>query len=186
MVKINKIYTKTGDDGQTGLADGSRRAKFDLRVKAYGTVDEANSSIGMARLYIDEKYDKNLFMVQNDLFDLGADLSTPHNNNNDKALRIAPSQTERLEHEIDSINANISPLTSFVLPAGGQAAAYLHMARCVVRRAERISCELSKVETINNEVIKYLNRLSDLLFVLARASNNNGKADILWIPAANR
>lgn len=186
MVKLNKIYTKTGDKGDTGLSDGSRRAKYDLRVEAYGTVDEANSAIGIARLYAKPEHDEMLARIQNDLFDLGADLSTPFSDGEDKALRIIEKQTLRLENEIDEVNKNIPPLNSFVLAGGSKASAFLHLARTIVRRAERISCELSTKEKTNPEAIKYLNRLSDFLFVLARAENNNGKDDVLWIPAANR
>lgn len=186
MVKINKIYTRTGDAGDTGLTDGSRRAKYDLRVEAYGTVDEANSAIGIARLYTSSEHNLILSRIQNDLFDLGADLSTPFaETGEDKALRITSSQTVRLEQEIDQMNEHIAPLNSFVLPSGGAAASFLHLARSITRRAERITCALADKEKTNPESIKYLNRLSDLLFVLARAENNNGKADILWIPANN-
>lgn len=186
-MKLNKIYTRTGDNGDTGLADGSRRAKYDLRVETYGTVDEANSAVGLARLYVSGEYDQMLSRIQNDLFDLGADFSTPIPvTGEDKALRIIAKQTIRLEQEIDYLNENISPLTSFVLPAGSEAAAFLHMARTVTRRAERYACALSAQESVNPESIKYLNRLSDFLFVLARAVNDNGRKDVLWVPAANR
>lgn len=187
MVKLNKIYTRTGDSGDTGLTDGSRRAKYDLRVEAYGTVDEANSAIGIARLYTLGEHDQMLARIQHDLFDLGADLSTPFTVGvEDKALRIIESQTLRLEQEIDQLNECIQPLNSFVLPAGSKAAAYLHLARTIVRRGERVACALAAQEGVNYEAIKYLNRLSDFLFVLARATNDNGKSDVLWIPAINR
>ena len=187
MVKLNKIYTRTGDSGTTGLADGSRRSKYDLRVEAYGTVDEANSAIGVARIYTLGEHDLSLARIQQDLFDLGADLSTPFLENEEgAALRIVHSQTVRLEQEIDALNENIEPLTSFVLPAGSQASSCLHLARTIVRRAERLTCALAAKEAVNPEAIKYLNRLSDFLFVLARAANDNGKSDVLWIPAANR
>ncbi len=187
MVKLNKIYTKTGDSGDTGLTDGSRRAKYDLRVEAYGTVDEANSAIGLARLHTLGEHDHMLARIQHDLFDLGADFSTPSPaTGEDKALRIVSSQTIRLEREIDLLNENILPLNSFVLPGGSAAAAFLHLARTITRRAERIACALSAQETINPEAIKYLNRLSDFLFVLARTVNDNGETDVLWVPAINR
>ncbi|MEK6747041.1 MAG: cob(I)yrinic acid a,c-diamide adenosyltransferase [Pseudomonadota bacterium] len=187
MVKLNKIYTRSGDNGDTGLTDGSRRPKYDLRVEAYGTVDEANSAIGIARLHTSGEHELMLARIQHDLFDLGADLSTPlPESGEDKALRIIAKQTVRLETEIDSLNENILPLTSFVLPGGSEAAAFLHLARTITRRAERIACALASNEAINPEAIKYLNRLSDFLFVLARAVNDNGKNDVLWVPAINR
>lgn len=186
MVRLNKIYTRTGDKGDTGLADGSRRKKYDRRVAAYGDVDEANSAIGIARLHVEKTSDAYamLGMIQQDLFDLGADLSTPEGPQT--PLRIIASQVERLEREIDALNVHIAPLTSFVLPGGSAASAYLHLARTVVRRAERQACELADTETINPEAIKYLNRLSDFLFVLARATNENGARDVLWVPGVNR
>lgn len=186
MVKLNKIYTKTGDGGGTGLSDGSRRPKHDQRVEAYGTVDEANSAIGIVRLYVKDECAVMISRIQNDLFDLGADLSTPyHGSGEDKALRITSTQTARLEKEIDKLNENIAPLNSFVLPGGSAAASFLHLARTITRRAEREVCFLASTETINPEAIKYLNRLSDFLFVLSRSENDNGKTDILWIPAEN-
>jgi cob(I)alamin adenosyltransferase len=187
MVKINKIYTRTGDKGDTGLVGGERRPKYDLRVKAYGTVDEANSFIGVARLHDGAKtYDANLKRIQHDLFDLGADLATVYKKGDDKALRITAKQVERLEQEIDLMNEWLKPLDSFVLPGGSAFAAHLHLARTVVRRAERIVCELAEKEKINISAIEYLNRLSDFLFVLARVANNNGAADVLWEPGINR
>ncbi len=187
MVKLNKIYTKTGDAGDTGLTDGSRRQKYDLRVTAYGTVDEAGAAIGLARLHTKGANDEMLMRVQHDLFDLGADLSMPYSENgDDNALRIIDTQTLRLEAEIDALNENIAPLNSFVLAGGSPAAAFLHLARTIARRAERITCELAAHEKINPEAIKYLNRLSDFLFVLARAENDNGKADVLWQAGKNR
>lgn len=187
MVKLNKIYTRTGDDGSTGLADGSRRAKYDLRVETYGTVDEANSAIGLARLHTFGEHDLMLARIQQDLFDLGADFSTPMPvSGENKALRIIASQTLRLEREMDALNDHIPPLSSFILPGGSAAASFLHLARTITRRAERSACALSMQETINPEAVKYLNRLSDFLFVLARAVNDNGKADILWEPGINR
>jgi cob(I)alamin adenosyltransferase len=187
MVKLNKIYTRTGDKGDTVLTGGSRRPKYDLRVETYGTVDEANSALGIARLYLTGEHDEMCERIQHDLFDLGADFSTPFNpDKEDKALRILASQTERLEHEIDAMNEKIAPLNSFILPGGSKAAAHLHLARTITRRAERKACALAAQETVNPETIKYLNRLSDFLFVLARAVNDNGKTDILWKPGINR
>jgi cob(I)alamin adenosyltransferase len=188
MVKLNKIYTRTGDDGTTGLVDGSRRNKYDLRVEAYGDVDETNSIIGMARLHTSGEHDAILARVQNDLFDLGADLATPYSDAipEDKALRVIAAQTTRLENEIDALNAHIAPLNSFILPGGGPAAAHLHLARTVCRRAERVACHLAAQEQVNPETIRFLNRLSDLLFVLGRAVNENGATDVLWVPGANR
>ncbi len=188
MVKLNKIYTRTGDVGDTGLVDGSRRAKFDIRVASYGDVDEANSTIGVVRLYLahDSSHDQMLKRIQHDLFDLGADLSTPYGDGEDTSLRIIASQVERLEREIDAMNEHIAPLNSFVLPGGSPAAAHLHVARTIVRRAERVTCKLATKEKINAEALKYLNRLSDFLFVLARATNNNGADDVLWQPGVNR
>ncbi len=185
MVKLNKIYTRTGDTGETGLTGGSRRPKHDLRVEAYGTVDEANACIGMARLYSQGQHDDMLRRIQHDLFDLGADLSTPHKAG-EEALRITLSQVTRLEQEIDMLNAPLAPLNSFVLPGGTELSAHLHLARTVVRRAERISCALAEKETINPEAVMYLNRLSDFLFVLSRAANGNGAQDVLWEPGVNR
>lgn len=187
MVKLNKIYTKTGDAGDTGMVGGSRRPKYDLRVEAYGTVDEASSAIGVARLYVSGENAQKLLRIQHDLFDLGADLATPYSDAGEgKDLRIISKQTERLEHEIDALNAYILPLNSFVLSGGSKASAFLHLARTITRRAERINCELAIHEKINPETIKYLNRLSDFLFVLARAENDNGKSDILWQAGINR
>ena len=186
MVKLNKIYTRTGDKGDTGLVGGERRPKYDLRVDTYGTVDEANSVIGLARLHSNGAPDAMLARIQHDLFDLGADLSTPYGKGADKALRIIASQVTRLEKDIDQINAKLSPLTSFVLPGGSPLAAALHVSRTVVRRAERMACALATEEKINPVAIAYLNRLSDFLFVLARIANDNGAADVLWEPGVNR
>lgn len=188
MVKLNKIYTRTGDAGDTGLSDGSRRKKYDIRVEAYGDVDEANSAIGMARLYVvkGSSEDEMLVRIQHDLFDLGADLSTPYGAGEDKALRIIASQVERLEQEIDEMNVHIAPLDSFVLPGGSALSAHLHLARTIVRRAERLICHLAAEEKVNQEAIKYANRLSDFLFVMARATNNHGADDVLWRPGVNR
>lgn len=187
MVKLTKIYTRGGDAGETSLGDGSRRSKDDLRVAAYGTVDEANSAIGLVRLHTKGDVDATLSTVQNDLFDLGADLCTPEESSRSNgALRITNQQVERLETEIDRYNEALSDLTSFVLPGGSAASSYLHLSRTVVRRAERETISLSAEEKVNAAAIKYLNRLSDLLFVLSRHCNNLGADDVLWIPGANR
>jgi len=188
LVKLNKIYTRTGDEGDTGLVDGSRRKKYDLRVATYGDVDEANSALGVVRLFTSHAsaHDDMLRRIQHDLFDLGADLSTPFGEGEDKALRIIALQVKRLEDEMDALNEHIAPLNSFVLPGGSQASAHLHVARTIVRRAERLACELADSEKTNVEAVKYLNRLSDFLFVLARAMNNNGVDDVLWVPGVNR
>jgi len=187
MVKLTKIYTRGGDKGQTSLADGRRVAKHNPRIAAYGTVDEANSVIGLARLYTEGATDAILGRIQNDLFDLGADLATPGDTFDDpKALRMVEQQTARLEGEIDAINADLQPLNSFILPGGTPAAAHLHLARTVARRAERLMTEAAEHEPINPEAIKYCNRLSDLLFVLARKLNDDGSRDILWKPGASR
>lgn len=192
MVKLNKIYTRTGDDGTTGLVCGPRRLKHDLRVEAYGTVDETNAVIGVARLHTGEhlQLDAMLMRIQNDLFDLGADLATPDTGEKLEwePLRIVQAQVDRLEREIDELNASLDPLTSFVLPGGAPAAAHLHVARTVSRRAERLMVELSKSEgeVISAPALKYINRLSDFLFVASRFVNDGGKADILWVPGKNR
>ncbi|WP_011582344.1 MULTISPECIES: cob(I)yrinic acid a,c-diamide adenosyltransferase [Chelativorans] len=192
MVKLNKIYTKTGDDGTTGLAAGGRRLKFDLRIAAFGTVDEASACIGMARVHTAASHpqiDAMLARIQNDLFDLGADLATPEGaEQSGGALRIVASQTERLEREIDALNEGLAPLRSFVLPGGSPAAAALHLARTVTRRAERLMVELSRApeEEVGDEALRYVNRLSDFLFVAARAVNDNGARDVLWVPGQNR
>jgi cob(I)alamin adenosyltransferase len=188
MVRLTRIYTKGGDKGETSLGDGSRAAKHSLRVEAYGTVDEANAAIGLARLHIeDAEADAMLARIQNDLFDLGADLCTPEDGRRGAGrLRIAAAQTERLEREIDRMNASLQPLDSFILPGGSAAAAYLHLARTVTRRAERLVCGLAAAETVNPEAVKYLNRLSDHLFVLGRHVNDNGARDVLWQPGLTR
>ena len=187
MVQLTKIYTKGGDGGKTSLGNGSRVDKYDLRVEAYGTVDEANAAIGLARLQADTLADTMLSRIQNDLFDLGADLCRPMPEiGEDEALRIQPSQVQRLEDEIDGMNAMLSPLDSFVLPGGTPTAAALHVARTVVRRAERLTVQLAADTNISSTAIEYLNRLSDHLFVLARYVNDQGKADVLWVPGANR
>lgn len=191
MVVLNKIYTKTGDDGSTALASGERRPKHDLRVAAYGTVDETNAAIGVARLHTSQSaeiLDNMLARIQNDLFDLGADLATPQDAGEEpaQALRVTDQQVERLESEIDTLNDALSPLRSFVLPGGSPAAAHLHMARTIARRAERLMTELSAGESVNSAAIRYINRLSDFLFVAARAANGNGDLDVLWVPGGNR
>ena len=192
MVKLNKIYTRKGDDGSTGLAAGPRRAKHDLRVAAYGTVDEANSVIGCARLHTAgmPELDAMLSRIQNDLFDVGADLATPETGEKlpYEPLRTVAGQVARMEADIDALNAGLQPLRSFVLPGGSPASAFLHLARTVVRRAERLAVELAAMsgEAVNPEAIKYLNRASDFLFVAARVVNDNGAADVLWVPGQNR
>jgi cob(I)alamin adenosyltransferase len=192
VVKLNKIYTRTGDDGTTGLVTGERRVKHDLRIEAFGTVDETNACIGLARLHTrdDAELDAMLGRVQNDLFDLGADLATPES---DKPLpyeplRITDAQTERLEREIDGMNEHLSPLTSFVLPGGTAAAAALHLARTVSRRAERLVVALNEKpgDAVSPAALRYLNRLSDFLFVAARRANDHGAGDVLWVPGQNR
>ena len=183
MVKLNKIYTRTGDDGETSLVDGRRVAKHSRRPAAFGEVDEANSVIGLARLHINDAADDMLGRVQNDLFDLGADLATPESDT--PALRITNEQVDRLEAEIDEMNASLEPLKSFILPGGSQAAAWLHLARTVVRRAERRMTELATEEIVNEPAMRYVNRLSDHLFVLARTLNEGGKTDVLWRPGQN-
>jgi cob(I)alamin adenosyltransferase len=187
MVRLTKIYTRGGDRGQTSLGDGSRVAKHDLRVAAYGTVDEANATIGLARLHTEAAADAMLARIQNDLFDLGADLCRPGADPDEAGvLRIQPKQVQRLENEIDTLNLALKPLDSFVLAGGRPAAAFLHQARTVVRRAERLTTELATGAPVNPEAVRYLNRLSDHLFVLARHLNDQGAADVLWVPGANR
>lgn len=189
MVRLSKIYTRTGDAGETGLVGGARVPKHALRVETYGTVDEANSAIGIARVYVREsavsggQWDAMLHCIQHDLFDLGADLATREAKR--EALRVTAVQVERLEREIDEMNAPLSPLESFVLPGGSRASAYLHLARTVVRRAERIVCALVQQEAVNPLAVQYLNRLSDHLFVMARAANRE-EGDVLWQPGVNR
>jgi cob(I)alamin adenosyltransferase len=189
MVKLNKIYTRTGDDGTTGLADGSRRPKHDPRIACYGDVDEANAAIGLARLHTkdDGFLDAILQRLQNDLFDLGADLATPETDAFE-ALRITPKQVARLEREIDEINTELEPLNSFILPGGQAAAAHLHLARTIIRRAERqLSAALNSGDEVFTEAARqYINRVSDLLFVAARLANNKGKNDVLWLPGGNK
>jgi cob(I)alamin adenosyltransferase len=196
MVTLNRIYTRGGDSGQTSLGRGERVAKHDPRVEAYGTTDEANSVIGLARSAIARtalgvphhaQADAMLARIQNDLFDLGADLCRPGDDPQDSAtLRVQPSQVERLEQEIDALNASLKPLDSFVLPGGSPASAHLHLARTIVRRAERLTTQLADAEPVNRRALHYLNRLSDHLFVLARYLNDGGAADVLWVPGAHR
>ena len=187
MVKLTRIYTKGGDSGQTSLGDGARVAKHDPRVAAYGTVDEANAAVGLARLHAAGELDALLARVQNDLFDLGADLCRPEQaEEKGPVLRVSADQVERLEREIDEINERLAPLNSFVLPGGTPAAAYLHLARTIARRAERELTALAELEALNPEAVRYINRLSDLLFVLARHANDDGAKDVLWVPGANR
>lgn len=187
MVVLNRIYTKTGDKGETALGDGTRLPKHALRIASYGTVDEANAAIGLARLHTSGDLDAMLGRIQNDLFDLGADLCLPETSRRSTgALRVTDSQVQRLEQEIDAMNAELAPLTSFVLPGGTAAATYLHLARTIVRRAERLVAELAQHETIGAAVLKYVNRLSDHLFVASRFANDKGSRDVLWVPGANR
>lgn len=190
MIKLNKIYTKTGDDGTTGLVDGPRRSKADLRIEAYGTVEEANAAIGLARLHSKDmaRVDNALSRIQNDLFDLGSDLATPgaDEGRKYKALRTTEAQVHWLEKQIDQHNEALEPLTSFILPGGTPLAAALHLARTIARRAERDAVALVQVEPdVNAAALKYLNRLSDLLFVLGRVANGNGTKDVLWEPGRN-
>lgn len=189
MVKLNKIYTRTGDDGTTALVTGPRRLKHDLRVDAYGTIDETNSAIGIARLHTAEmpELDAMLMRIQNDLFDLGADLCTPEAPDPEyPPLRVVEAQVERLEREIDAMNGKLAPLNSFILPGGSAAAAALHLARTVARRAEREIVALAARESVNPAAIRYINRLSDHLFVLSRHLNDDGAKDVLWVPGKNR
>jgi cob(I)alamin adenosyltransferase len=193
MVRLNRIYTRTGDDGTTGLGSGKRVAKYDLRVAAFGTVDETNACVGVARLATAEAFpalDAMLMRIQNDLFDLGADLCTPFTDEPlpYEPLRIVQEQVERIEREIDELNADLAPLRSFVLPGGSPASAHLHMARTVCRRAERLMVELvaQPGERVGSAAMKYVNRLSDFLFVASRWVNDRGAKDVLWVPGKNR
>jgi cob(I)alamin adenosyltransferase len=197
MVRLNRIYTKTGDDGTTGLASGGRRPKYDARVEAYGTVDETNACVGLVRLHTTGSGDVDVALVdamlgriQNDLFDLGADLATPDTGEDlgYEPLRIVAAQVERLEQEIDTLNADLAPLRSFVLPGGTPASAALHLARTICRRAERQTVELAQKpgEIVSGDAIRYLNRLSDFLFVASRYLNARGAGDVLWVPGQNR
>ncbi|MGB3407972.1 MAG: cob(I)yrinic acid a,c-diamide adenosyltransferase [Jannaschia sp.] len=190
MVVLSKIYTRTGDKGTTALGDNSRVPKTSPRVAAYGTVDEANATIGMARLHATGEMDARLAMIQNDLFDLGADLCRPNMAADAQAeyppLRMVPAQVDRLETEIDGMNAALEPLRSFVLPGGSALSAHLHLCRTVTRRAERLCVELAASEDVNEAAVMYLNRLSDWFFVASRIANDDGRADVLWVPGANR
>lgn len=187
MVTLSKIYTRGGDAGETSLGSGDRVKKHDVRVAAYGTSDETNAVIGIARLHTQGEVDAMLMRIQNDLFDLGADLCTPEGGNrSDGALRIVDAQVDRLEQEIDAMNESLASLSSFVLPGGSAAASYLHLARTVSRRCERLMTELAIDEDVNPAALKYMNRLSDHLFVLSRHVNDNGATDVLWVPGKNR
>lgn len=190
MVVLNKIYTRTGDAGETALGNGARVAKYSVRVEAYGTVDEANTTIGLARLHATDKMDAQLAAVQNDMFDLGADLCRPDHARDAEAeyppLRVTSAQVDRLEAEVDAMNAVLEPLRSFVLPGGSALAAHLHLCRTVTRRAERLTVALAADEAVNPAVQKYLNRLSDWFFVASRIANDDGRSDVLWVPGANR
>jgi len=190
MVVLNRIYTRTGDDGTTALGNGERRPKYDLRIAACGTVDETNAAIGIARLHLADasELDAMLGLIQNDLFDLGADLAVPQREDKAERLRILSSQVERLERDIDRLNGELKPLASFVLPGGTPAAAYLHLSRTICRRAERIMVELAARpdEPVGVAAIQFINRLSDFLFVAGRTANANGAADVLWVPGRNR
>lgn len=188
MVKLNKIYTRTGDDGTTGLVDGSRTAKHAARIEAIGAVDEANSAIGLAICSLEGDAAAALTRIQNDLFDLGADLATPGSDfePGEMTLRIVPSQALWLESGIDALNDDLAPLTSFILPGGSEAAARIHVARASVRRAERAMTALAEAEPVNPAALAYVNRLSDYLFVLTRAINAGGAGDVLWVPGHNR
>ncbi|MES0884838.1 cob(I)yrinic acid a,c-diamide adenosyltransferase [Roseibium sp. SCP14] len=191
MVVLNKIYTKTGDDGTTALGSGERRSKCDLRIEAYGTVDETNAVVGLVRLHTcDEtpEVDRVLNRIQNDLFDLGADLATPETDKDlgYEPLRITDAQVEAIEQAIDQLNADLSPLRSFVLPGGSKASAHLHLARTVSRRAERLMVDLAAREKINPAAVRYMNRLSDFFFVASRSLNGKGEKDVLWVPGQNR
>lgn len=190
MVVLNKIYTKTGDDGETALGNGARVPKHSLRVNSYGTVDEVNATVGLARQHAAGEMDAMLSRIQNDLFDLGADLCTPNMEKDAEApyppLRVIDSQVERLEREIDAMNKDLQPLRSFILPGGTPLAAQMHLCRTVARRAERLVVELATMESINPAAVKYLNRLSDWFFVAGRVANNGGADDVLWVPGANR
>ena len=189
MVTLNRIYTRTGDDGTSALATGERRSKSDLRFEAIGTVDELNAHVGLARLQATDLpagLAAMLSRIQNDLFDLGADLATPEKTGGRERLRIVANQVERLEGEIDALNSRLAPLTSFVLPGGTPAAAALHLCRTVARRAERLTVALAAREAVNGEATRYINRLSDFFFVAARVANRDGADDVLWVPGANR
>ncbi|WP_299929824.1 cob(I)yrinic acid a,c-diamide adenosyltransferase [uncultured Pelagimonas sp.] len=190
MVVLNKLYTRTGDKGDTALGNGARVAKYDARVEAYGTSDELNAIVGLARLHAGGEMDAQLSRIQNDLFDLGADMCQPDMDKDDEAeyppLRMVQAQVDRLETEIDAMTAVLEPLRSFILPGGSALSANLHQCRTVARRAERLAVALAAVETVNPAAVKYLNRLSDWFFAAARIANDNGREDVLWVPGANR
>ncbi len=194
MVVLNRIYTRTGDDGTTALGSGERRPKYDLRIEAYGTVDETNAAIGVVRIHLksavgdSEIVDHMLARIQNDLFDLGADLAVPQRPDKAERLRVLSTQVARLEQDIDRLNADLTPLNSFVLPGGTAAAAHLHLARTICRRAERVMVELASRpdEPVTDAAIQYMNRLSDFLFVASRTLNDRGAGDVLWVPGQNR
>ena len=193
MVVLNRIYTRTGDDGSTALGNGERRKKFDLRIAAYGTLDEVNATIGLVRLHTrdDPEFDAVLGRIQNDLFDVEADLCMPSDQGKGPGgarLTVTPAQVEWLEQEIDRLNADLEPLRSFILPGGSTTSAYLHLARTVCRRGERLMVELNDKpdESVTREALKYVNRLSDFLFVAGRFANEKGRSDVLWVPGKNR
>lgn len=194
MVVLNRIYTRTGDDGTTALGSGERRPKYDLRIAAYGTVDETNAAIGVVRVHLKnamgdgEIVDRMLARIQNDLFDLGADLAVPQRPDKAERLRVLSTQVARLEQDIDRLNGDLTPLNSFVLPGGTAAAAHLHLARTICRRAERVMVELASQpdEPVTDAAIQYMNRLSDFLFVASRTLNDRGAGDVLWVPGQNR
>jgi len=190
VVVLNKIYTKTGDAGETALGNGARVAKHSLRVNSYGTVDELNATVGLARLHAEGQADDMLAMIQNDLFDLGADLCRPDMEKDHESeypvLRMSAAQVERLESELDEMTQAVEPLRSFILPGGSPLAAHMHLCRTVARRAERLTVELATVESINPSAVKYLNRLSDWFFQASRIANDDGRNDVLWVPGANR
>lgn len=190
MVVLNKIYTRTGDAGETALGNGQRVAKYSARVEAYGTVDETNATVGLARLHASGAMDAQLALIQNDLFDLGADLCRPEMEKDASAeyppLRMSDAQVLRLENEIDAMNSRLTALRSFILPGGSALAAHLHLCRTISRRAERLTVELGTTEGVNVAAVKYLNRLSDWFFVASRIANNDGHDDVLWVPGANR
>lgn len=190
MVVLSKIYTRTGDQGETALGNGTRVAKYSERVTAYGTVDEANATIGLARLHATGEMDTALARIQNDLFDLGADMCNPDLDRDAQAeyppLRVTAGQVDRLESEIDAMNTRLTPLRSFILPGGSALAAHLHLCRTVCRRAERMATELAAIEPVNPQAVRYLNRLSDWFFVAGRIANDDGKDDVLWVPGATR
>ena len=185
MVTLNKIYTKTGDKGDTALGDGSRVSKDSERVIAYGSVDELNASIGIVKNYASQEMKKMLSEIQNDLFDLGADLCVPDENKSQKKLRISNNQVQKLESNIDTMNKTLKPLKSFILPGGSKTASFMHLSRTICRRAERSLVTLNRKETINENALKYLNRLSDWLFVASRLDNQENSSEILWEPGGN-